>query len=83
MRRLGVVLDGSDFSFNVGADFKPIIEFSFLGFLACSADVFDDVTRKEVKVLVNNEIPNLNLPLLVMGWIVLTHWLVGSTGWVL
>jgi hypothetical protein len=32
--------------------------------------------------LVNNEVPNLNLSLLVMGWIVLTHWLVGSTGWV-
>jgi hypothetical protein len=30
--------------------------------------------------LVNNEIPNLNLSLLVMGWIVLTHWLVASIG---
>jgi hypothetical protein len=32
--------------------------------------------------LVNNEVPNLNLSLLVMSWVVLTHWLVGSTGWV-
>ena len=82
MRRLGVVTDGLEFSFNVGADLEPVIEFSFLGFLASTADVFDDVTRQEVKVLVNNEVPNLNFSLLVMGWIVLTHWLVGSTGWV-
>ena len=81
MRRLGVT-DGSDFSFNVGTDFEPVIEFSFLGFVASTADVFDDVTRQEVKVLVNNEVPNLNLTLLVMSWIVLTHWLVGSTEWV-
>jgi hypothetical protein len=72
VRRLGVS-NGFDFSVNVGADFKPIIEFGFVGFVACSANVFDDVTRKEVKVLVNNEVPNLNLSLLVMSWIVLTH----------
>jgi hypothetical protein len=65
VRRLGVS-NGFDFSVNVGTDFEPVIEFGFLRFVACSADVLDDVARKEVKVLVNNEVPNLNLSLLVM-----------------
>jgi hypothetical protein len=65
VRRLGVI-DGCDFSVNVFADLKPIIEFGFVGFLASTADVFDDVTGKEVKILVNNEVPNLDLSLLVM-----------------
>jgi hypothetical protein len=65
VRRLGVS-NGFDFSVNIGTDFEPVIEFGFVKFLASTADVFDDVTRKEVKALVNDEVPDLNFSLLVM-----------------
>ena len=65
--------DCFDLSFNVGLYLKPVIQFGFVAFMTCAADVLDTVTRKIIKVLVNNEIPDLNLSPLVVTRAVLAH----------
>jgi hypothetical protein len=39
-----------------------------MSFVACSADVLDNITFQIAKLLVSNEIPYLNLATLVVGW---------------
>jgi len=51
---------------DVGLCFKKIIEAGLVIFLACTADVLDDVPFEVAKLLINDEVPYLDGTLLVM-----------------
>lgn len=65
--------DGFNFSFNVGFYFKPIIQLGLVAFVACATNILDHIASEIIKALVNYEVPDLNRPPFVMGWMVLAH----------
>ena len=57
---------GVDEFLNVGLGLEKIVNARLLWFGSCTAYVLDDVAFQVVQVLVNNEVPNLDTPLLVV-----------------
>lgn len=51
---------------DVGLSLEKIVDAILMRFVTSPADVFDDVAFQKPKVLVNNEVPNLNLAQLIM-----------------
>lgn len=59
-------MGGVDQFLDVGLSLQQIVDTILMRFVTSPADVFDDVAFQEPKVLVNNEVPNLNLAQLIM-----------------
>lgn len=59
-------MGGVDQFLDVGLSLQQIVDAILLRFVTSPADVFDDVAFQEPKVLVDNEVPNLNLAQLIM-----------------
>lgn len=52
---------------DISMDLQPIIEFRFPRLVASTTNVFYTVACQIVKLLIDNKIPNLNRPSLVVG----------------
>jgi len=62
-----------DLTLDVSLYLEPIIHFGFMVFVSSTTNVLYHIAGKVVKLLINDKIPNLNRPSLVMSWAVLGH----------
>jgi len=53
---------------DVGLSLEEIIDATLLWFGSGTAYVLDDVAFQESEVLINNEVPDWDTPLLIMRW---------------
>lgn len=58
---------GVDEFLDVGFGFEEVINATLLWFGSCAAYVLDDVALQESEVLVNNEVPDWDASLLIVG----------------
>ena len=64
---------------DVHLGFEEIVYTTLPIFMACPADVFDDVTLKVTQILVNDEVPDFDVAKAVVVRVVLAHWSCSKT----
>lgn len=52
---------------DVGFGLEEVVDATLFWFGSCTTDVLDDVAFQESEVLVNNEVPDWDAPLLIVG----------------
>lgn len=58
---------GVDEFLDVGFGLEEVVDATLLWFGSCATDVLNDVAFQESEVLVNNEVPDLDASLLIVG----------------
>jgi hypothetical protein len=63
-------INGRDGFIEIGPSFQEVVKLRLMRFGTSTADIFDDATLQVIKLLICDEIPNLNASLLVMRGVV-------------